>query len=102
MLTPLSDFAIAFVELIEAEVRAARKGVVKLGVAVVLVILAGVLFLAALTLFLNVLYLWLLGTHDADLRPLSLRSRHPEPLREASYGSSTGKYADSSPRRRKN
>ncbi len=61
MLTPLSDFAIAFVELIEAEVRAARKGVVKLGVAVVLVILAGVLFLAALTLFLNVLYLWLLG-----------------------------------------
>ena len=62
MLTPLSDFAIALVELVEAEVRAARKGVVKLGVAVVLVILAGILFLAALTLFLNVLYLWLLGT----------------------------------------
>lgn len=62
MLTPLSDFAIALVELIEAEVRAARKGVVKLGVAVVLVILAGILFLAALTLFLNVLYLWLLST----------------------------------------
>ena len=62
MLTPLSDFAIALVELVEAEVRAARKGVVKLGVAVVLVILAGILFLAALTLFLNVFYLWLLGT----------------------------------------
>ena len=62
MLTPLSDFAIALVELVEAEVRAARKGVVKLGVAVVLVILAGILFLAALTLFQNVLYLWLLGT----------------------------------------
>lgn len=62
MLTPLSNFAIALVELVEAEVHAARKGVVKLGVAVVLVILAGILFLAALTLFLNVLYLWLLGT----------------------------------------
>ncbi|NLB83019.1 MAG: hypothetical protein GX791_02105 [Synergistaceae bacterium] len=62
MLTPLSNFAIALVELVEAEVRSARKGVVKLGVAVMLVILAGILFLAALTLFLNVFYLWLLGT----------------------------------------
>ena len=61
MLTPLSDFAIALVELIEAEVRSARKGVVKLGVALILVLLAGVLFLAAITLFLNVFYLWLLG-----------------------------------------
>ncbi len=62
MLTPLSDFAIALVELAEAEVRAARKGIVKLGVALVLVLLAGILFLAALTFFFNVLYLWLLGT----------------------------------------
>ena len=62
MLTPLSNLAIALVELAEAEVRAVRKGIVKLGVALVLVLLAGVLFLAAITLFLNVFYLWLLGT----------------------------------------
>jgi hypothetical protein len=57
MLTSLSNVVIALIELIEAEVRSARKGVLQVGVAIMFLWLAGTLLLAAIGLCVWAFYL---------------------------------------------
>lgn len=60
MLRALSDYVIAMLELLEAEAKNAQKGLVKLGISLTLVSVAGLLLLAAAAFFVWSLYIYLL------------------------------------------
>lgn len=57
MLGALSDFLIALLELLEAEARSARKGIVELSISLLLVGLAGALLLGAIGFLIWALFL---------------------------------------------
>jgi hypothetical protein len=57
----LAEIAILFIELLEAEARAFRKGIIRLGIGIVLLAVAGGLLLGAIGLIVWAFYLTLVG-----------------------------------------
>jgi len=57
MLTPLADFMIALLDLVEAEIKSARQGLVLLGVVLIIGCISGLMILGALGLLMWAFYI---------------------------------------------
>ncbi len=57
MLNPLADFTIALFDLVEAEVKSARQGIVLLGVVLIIGCISGLMVLGALGLLMWAFYI---------------------------------------------